>query len=430
MINYIIEASVCLACFYSIYWLFLRREKLLSLNRFYLLTTALVSLILPLLNFDVSLNIFPQSTSLGQPVLSEAIGNTTTTSNDSPLLSIGLVYGIGLAVALLLLVIKVVSAKRRIGQKISLKTRPIEITETDGLAAYSFLNTIFIGKDINKNAELKEHIIAHESAHIEGMHSLDLFFFEVLKCLFWFNPFSYLYSKSAKLQHEYIADQHALEMTSPASYQRSLLELTLSQVNSSLISNFNEHPIETRLKMIQKLNSNVMNKLKTLFAVPVLALLFIAFACTDTVEPIADELEIVEYEVPSPLEGRHALSNQLLEVIDSMRIVEGKVKYGFKLDANAAYEEYEIHEIPDSEIAKGRFILENLEKVKSKYSAIIEYIDEQPQNSNNAPIKIRKGTSTGNTATYEVIVEQAYNEKAAQEADKVFLLNPDGTRKH
>lgn len=405
MINYIIEASVCLACFYSIYWLFLRREKLLSLNRFYLLTTAMVSLILPLLNFNVSLNIFPLTAPLSTPALSEAIGNGTVASTDSPLLSLGLVYGIGLAIALLLLVIKVIYAKKRIGQKISLKTRPIEIAETDGLAAYSFLNTIFIGKDINKNAELKEHIIAHESAHIEGMHSLDLFFFEVLKCMFWFNPFSYFYSKSAKLQHEYIADQYALEMTSPASYQRSLLELTLSQVNSSLISNFNEHPIETRLKMIQKLNSNVMNKLKTLFAVPVLALLFIAFACTDTVEPIADELELVEYEVPRPLTEQHSLSNQLLQVVDSMRIVEGQVKYGFKFDANAEYEEQVIHEIPDTEIRKAAYILKSLEEAKARANGVlIEVITEEDAG-------LHHDLKKSGMNTFEIVTEQ---KKSAQ----------------
>lgn len=430
MINYIIEASVCLACFYSIYWLFLRGEKLLSINRFYLLATALISLIIPLLSFETGLSLFEQNQSVSQTGFIEGLEASRNLTTDTPLVSIGLVYSIGLAIAALLLAIKVIYAKRRIGQNISLRTKPIKITETDGLAAFSFLNTIFIGKDINKNTELKEHIIAHESAHIEGKHSLDLFFFEVMKCVFWFNPFSYLYCKSIKLQHEYIADQHALEVTSPASYQRSLLELTLSQVNSSLISNFNEHPIETRLKMIQKLNSNVMNKLKTLFAVPVLALLFIAFACTDTVDPIPDELELIEYEVPRTLQELRALSNPLLHVIDSMRIVEGKVKYGFKFDANAEYDEYEIHEIPDSEIAKGRFILENLEKVKSKYNAVVEYIDEQPTNSNDRSVKVRKGNSTGSTTAYEVIVERAYKKKSSQKADKVFLINPDGTRKH
>ncbi|MFT6871972.1 MAG: bla regulator protein BlaR1 [Roseivirga sp.] len=244
MINYITEASVCLACFYSIYWLFLRGEKLLSINRFYLLATALISLIIPLLSFEISLNLFEQNQSVNQTGFIEGLGARRHLPTETPLVSIGLVYSIGLAIATLLLAIKVIYAKKRIGQNISLKTKPIKITETDGLAAFSFLNTIFIGKDISKNKELKEHIIAHESAHIEGKHSLDLFFFEVMKCVFWFNPFSYLYCKSIKLQHEYIADQYALEMTSPASYQRSLLELTLSQVNSSLISNFNEHPIQ------------------------------------------------------------------------------------------------------------------------------------------------------------------------------------------
>lgn len=429
MINYITEASVCLACFYSIYWLFLRGEKLLSINRFYLLATALISLIIPLLSFEISLNLFQQNQSVSQTGFIEGLGARRHLPTETPLVSIGLVYSIGLAIATLLLAIKVIYAKRRIGQNISLKTKPIKITETDGLAAFSFLNTIFIGKDISKNKELKEHIIAHESAHIEGMHSLDLFLFEVLKCVFWFNPFSYLYCKSIRLQHEYIADQHALKMTSPASYQRSLLELTLSQVNSSLISNFNEHPIETRLKMIQKLNSNVMNKLKTLFAVPILALLFIAFACTDTVDPTPDELELIEYEVPRPIQELQALSNPLLHVIDSMRIVEGKAQYGFNFEKNPDSDgNFKVYEILDSDLKKANLILlKSLEETKRQKNetTTVDYHEFALA----LPImkKVQKKSLKQN---FEVLTEQKVQTKASQKADKVFLINPDGTRKH
>ncbi|OEK03593.1 hypothetical protein BFP97_19635 [Roseivirga sp. 4D4] len=413
MINYIVEASVCLACFYSIYWLFLRREKLLSLNRFYLLTTAAISLVIPLLSFDIGLSLF--STPTGQPALVQQGVNSVETISQSPVLSIGLIYKIGLGIALLLLGAKFMYAKKRIGKRISLKAKPIEIAETEGLGAYSFLNTIFIGKELGKNSELKQHIIAHESAHIEGMHSLDLFFFEVLKCVFWFNPFSYLYAKSIKLQHEFIADQHALEMTNPASYQRSLLELTLSQVNSSLISNFNEHPIETRLKMIQKLNSNVMKKFKTLFALPVLALLVIAFACTETAEPESELLDIIE-EVPISASEVDPVSDKVLMIVDSLRAIEGKAKYGFKFKTEAHFEEGDIEkqefEIPVFEIRKARAIYKELEEAKDG-NVFVEYIDEQDPNLHKDLTKTYK-------RAYNSFIDESMDDKKLIERKKDF----------
>lgn len=437
MINYIIEASVCLACFYSIYWLFLRREKLLSINRFYLLATALISLIIPLLSFESGLNLFQQNQPVSQAGFIEGLGAQRHLTTDTPFISIGLVYGIGLATAVLLLLIKVVYAKRRIGKKLSLKTNMIEITETEGLGAYSFLNTIFIGKELSKNSELKEHIIAHESAHIEGMHSLDLFFFEVLKCVFWFNPFSYLYAKSIKLQHEYIADQHALEITTPASYQRSLLELTLSQVNSSLLSNFNEHPIETRLKMIQKLNSNVMNKLKTLFAVPVLALLFIAFACTETIDPAeVPNFEELEYEeIPIVITELEELSNSLSHKVDSMKIAG---YYGELKTINAQRNldgEIEISIIEESEVR-----LLEVKKVtplrrSPKSEVIIEVIDEQnpsllkelKQSSLIRSFEILKGGRTDNKKADQTVIEETSKKDASSKPERVVSVR---ARKH
>ncbi|MBO3700045.1 M56 family metallopeptidase [Roseivirga sp. E12] len=428
MINYIVEASVCLACFYSIYWLFLRREKLLSLNRFYLLSTAIISLIIPLLSFDIGLNLFSPASTTGQPALIQGGLNSAEVTGQSPIVSIGLIYTIGLGIAMVLLVVKFVYAKRRIGKKISLKAKPIEITETEGLGAYSFLNTIFIGKELSKNSELKEHIIAHESAHIEGMHSLDLFFFEVLKCVFWFNPFSYLYARSIKLQHEYIADQHALEMTTPASYQRSLLELTLSQVNSSLISNFNEHPIETRLKMIQKLNSNVMKKFKTLFALPVLALLVIGFACTETAEPEAELLDIIE-EVPAGSGIVSPLTDRMLTIIDSMRVIKGNAsgisRYEVKSHFDGAIVEYEEREIELTEIDKARFILKSLEEAKgNKANVFAEYIDESAPN-------LKRDLHESYKRSYNTFVERLPEDessKKAKEALEVIVERKDGRK--
>ena len=302
MNSYLIESSICLASFYVFYWLFLRGEKLLSVNRFYLVFTVLASMLIPLLNFESQFawTSAPELTST--TTMATGVGSEVGAVPETPLVTLETVYLLGLIVSICILIFKLLIVKRKIGKWPTLQNSHIEIVETEGNDAYSFFNTIFIGKALNENPTLRDQIIAHELAHIEGRHSTDILLFEVLKCIYWFNPFSYFYLKSVKLQHEYIADYAVLKRTGIKQYERSLLQFALAKVNSSLISSFNEHPIQKRLKMIQKLNSNVMNKLKPLLALPILGLLVIAYACTDVAEPVlVDEIEevVVDLDVKS-----------------------------------------------------------------------------------------------------------------------------------
>ena len=199
MNSYLIESSICLASFYGFYWLFLRGEKLLSVNRFYLLFTVVASMLIPLLSFE-SQFAFRSTTALAAPATSSTqIGMTEIATQGSPLISIEALYLLGLIVSVIILVFKLFIVKRKVGKWPSLQNSCIEVVETEGNDAYSFFNTIFVGKELNKNESLKQQIIAHELAHIEGRHSLDLLLFEVLKCVYWFNPFSYFYAKYLRL---------------------------------------------------------------------------------------------------------------------------------------------------------------------------------------------------------------------------------------
>ncbi|WP_323757275.1 M56 family metallopeptidase [Roseivirga sp.] len=319
MNSYLIESSICLASFYGFYWLFLRGEKLLSVNRFYLVFTVLASMLIPLLNFESQFAFTSVKALAAKASSTTQIGVSEIATQGNPLISIEAIYLIGLIVSICILVFKLFIVKRKVGKWPSFQNNKIEVIETEGNDAYSFFNTIFVGKELNKNESLKQQIITHELAHIEGRHSLDLLIFEVLKCVYWFNPFSYFYAKSIRLQHEYIADHSVLKRTHPKHYERSLLQFALAKVNSSLISSFNEHPIQKRLKMIQKLNSNVMNKLKPLLALPILGLLFIAYACTDVVEPVlVDEIEEVVIDLDVQIDSSYQPH------LDSARIFEGQ----------------------------------------------------------------------------------------------------------
>lgn len=171
-----------------------------------------------------------------------------------------------------------------------------------------------------------------------------------------------------------------------------------------------------------------MNKLKTLFAVPVLALLFVAFACTETAEPEAEELEFIELEVEksddsNPLIIDESYKNRLYTVIDSMRAVEGKFKYNFRFDTSEG--ENEIHEIATTEIEKARFILRGLEEVREQKGRLIqEYKNVQEKG------QLLEVTDDSGKNVFELVVEEKPKSSFSYEADKVLLVNPDGTKKH
>ena len=350
MIKYLLEASACLIVFYAFYWLFLRNEKLLNINRFYLLITSLISTTLPLLYIKVNTGLVSSKSQktydLTMPV-AEA-------SSDS-FLTIELFYLVGLVLATILFCSRLICVWQKLKLSTTFKKNGYQIFETEGNEAFSFLNIIFIGKQLASNDKLREHVLAHEHAHIKGRHAVDILCFEILRCIFWFNPVSYLYFKSIKLQHEYIADAAAMEATNLVDYKKLLLQFTLSKIDTALISSLKQHPIQKRLKMIYKSNSNIMNKLKPLFALPLLALLFALFSCSDTIEADIDHSLINDIETEIFIYEENPVYDSLSVKIDSDSEVE-----------------IVIEEIPEEESINLDSVIV---KVKQKIQEVIEVVE-------------------------------------------------------
>ncbi|MCW3077256.1 MAG: hypothetical protein JWO32_1865 [Bacteroidetes bacterium] len=76
---YSIEIAISLALFYFGYWVFLKNETFFKLNRFYLMFSVIVSLLMPLTNISIGPNSFISSY-LTQPIEQyeqSIIGNIT-----------------------------------------------------------------------------------------------------------------------------------------------------------------------------------------------------------------------------------------------------------------------------------------------------------------------------------------------------------------
>jgi len=303
MISYLLESSLCLAAFYLLYRISLSKEKLLNLNRLYLAASAVIALIIPLLEIPIGseVSLIPLSRDGGTTTRGIA---TSMTSNPAgytinPWLAI---YLFGLLISFTSLVKSSLhirqllqSPKEKVGKFWHVYTNQTEVS--------SFYRFIFLPAGFDENSDDGQLALAHEEVHLQHRHSLDLLFFQLLSVFFWFNPFAYAYKSAIKLQHEYIADDLVAQRTSRSTYSNSLIKHVLKSVNASLIHSYAEHPVEKRLEMIENPNPTKMKKLKPFaIAIPMLAILLFTFSCVKTKyvqldnQGQAEEISAEQYE--------------------------------------------------------------------------------------------------------------------------------------
>jgi tetratricopeptide (TPR) repeat protein len=333
-IIYSLEAAISLALFYLVYWVFLKKETFFRLNRFYLLFSAVVSLLLPLLNYTVATNTesesfitrylvlpveryeqniietingrsaFGKEKTMSQRNLARldnqtpanvenadsaqltgAGANSENSSRDnnsfknvSRLTFVIVIYLTGAGLLFIRFIVNFIwifgYTRKHTSQYISgMKVIRLE----KNTSPFSFLNFIFINNKNYPEAELNR-IISHEKVHITQRHSLDLILFELVLVFQWFNPFTWCYKRSVKITHEYLADQGTVGSgVDLPGYQYSLLNHALSENDFEIASTYNLS-IKNRIEMMMKKRSQKLSALKLAVVLPLLVFLFSAFA--------------------------------------------------------------------------------------------------------------------------------------------------------
>ena len=331
-IIYSLEMALCLSLFYTAYWLFLKNETFFGLNRFYLLFTVLLALLVPLLKYSpggmgddsalskyliqpieqyeqkisrtmfsksgLAKNEFMDSETTGSELNnnkntnqdnsgslnpatiyeSNTIQNESNASLPAWLSSVLLIYFMGVLFFLLRFLANFIwifsfVLKHKVQTMSDLKIIRIHRK----LSPFSFLNYVFISQKNYPDDEL-HNIISHERIHIRQKHSLDLIFFELLLIVQWFNPIVWFYKRAVKINHEYLADLGTLNSgIELPDYQYSLLNQVLSENNFNIASNYNL-AIKKRITMMMKKRSSKLATLKLTLILPLFVFLFSAFA--------------------------------------------------------------------------------------------------------------------------------------------------------
>jgi beta-lactamase regulating signal transducer with metallopeptidase domain len=286
MINYILQVILFQVLFLAIYDFFLSKETFFTKNRWYLLTTPILSFLIPLIKIPTFQKAVSQEYIVQLPEIflspEKVIKRTfeTTTFYES-VNYINILFWVGVAVFSILFLLKLIKIinliKRNKAEKISIFKLIFIPNKTN---AFSFFNYIFLGKEIPVSQQ--EKIIEHEMVHSKQKHSLDLLLFEFLKIAMWFNPMIYFYQKRITLVHEYISDEIVSKKEVKEDYINNLLSNYFQVENVAFINQFYKKSlIKKRIIMMTKKQSKKMNQLKYLLLIPVLASMLFYTSCSE-----------------------------------------------------------------------------------------------------------------------------------------------------
>ena len=262
LLLYLVKSLLAGALLFGFYQLVMRRESYLKLNRIYLLLSAFLMVVLPLIG-----SLFPmialESNKNALPVFSlpEVVITATRVIPEEQQREIinWAFVGYG-AITLAMLGGLAVSIFRILKfYRSAIRAEKLEnniYLVAGSSSPFSFLGRVFISPEYAAHPGLK-NILVHENAHIRQRHLVDLVILELLSCIFWFNPFFYLVKRAMREVHEYLADREVIQHGAETlAYQQLLFNEVSGNPQYIIANNFNLLT-KKRIVMLIKKSKNI-----------------------------------------------------------------------------------------------------------------------------------------------------------------------------
>lgn len=281
---YALTSSFCLSIFYGFYLLVIKNGTHFKLLRFYLLTSVLLAMVLPLHSTCINLDFFMRlqhESQIQMPI--DLVDPPVVVPGPTKINWMEILLAIYRTVALVLIARIAVqtfglwyrcrhSERLRHGRFWIIYNRRNE-------NSFSFFHWIFIPKD-NPLEEEIDPIILHEKIHASQYHSIDLILFELLSAVMWFNPLVWKMKASIQLVHEYLADEGVLSTgIDKLKYQALLINQVAEEKLICISSKFNHSLIKKRMIMMTKRGFSQRTKVRVFALLPITASLFFITAC-------------------------------------------------------------------------------------------------------------------------------------------------------
>lgn len=287
LISYIIKSSSILLVLYGYYWLFLRKQTFFTINRFYLLVSLFMGMILPFISIEI-VNPTLIAGKFHPGIYIEHLFNETSTQITAPtpqrspqelfFAFLPVIYVAGVVFFLIRYLValsQLIALIRRNPQRSVQGIHIIKLKEQQPL--FSFFNYLFVYQ-LPDSKEDRRRMFEHEKKHILQAHSVDLFITELACITNWFNPLVWSFKHAILENHEYIADRQVIRKYHTGGYPELLIKQTFKGC-FSFTNYFACSKLKKRIMMMTKKQTSKFQVIRYIPAFLLGGILFYGICC-------------------------------------------------------------------------------------------------------------------------------------------------------
>ncbi len=328
MLIYLIQVITCSGLLYGYYHCFLRNSRFHRYNRYYLLSAVIISLAVPLLKIPVQVSpenkvlhsfkpLHTINTEIAYTPVTILKTNSVNVSNLVFIITV--IVSVILLLRLIIAILKIVKIKATANVTNEREFKFI-ITEHEA-APFSFFKWLFWNKKMDIQTTAGQQILKHELYHIKMKHSYDTLLQEILLCIFWINPFFYLYRKELKAIHEFLADKYASAGYDAYDYARLLVFQSACGVNNPLVHTFYNSQLKRRIIMLTTSKKPAYRYLRKIMVLPILAIATGLFAFTYKT-PVNKVVAAIENFSDYPVVNKQVIVKENIKSVQLAEVVK------------------------------------------------------------------------------------------------------------
>jgi beta-lactamase regulating signal transducer with metallopeptidase domain len=285
MTRYILEFLFCSGLFVALYRLLIEGRVAHHLARTYLVGGMLLSVVIPMLELPLypAETVFyelPVMTIIDEQPLSvdaQAVAPVTQIdwSQIFSMLALGVyVVVFALNVARFVYRLWIIRRLRRHSQLSVYEAYTLaeseQVKEPFSFWRTIFMNYVFCGRE-------REQVIIHDLSHVRHRHTAERLTLELLRCVFWFNPFVWLAANALVEVQEWEADSDVLNQGYDVYEYRQIIFRQLFGYNADITCGLNSQLTKKRFLMMTNFKRGKLSFIRLGVAIPMVGAMILAF---------------------------------------------------------------------------------------------------------------------------------------------------------
>lgn len=285
---YLLEVLFCSGMLLAFYRLLLVRKVSFAACRRYLVAAVLLSVTIPALDipfypartvvYPLPLIAAPAAQVAEGPFAAGAAVPATVAEKTVPAIdwarvariAVAALYLLTAAVSLAILAVRILGIRRLRRRSRITDCGAYAVAENPRVGTpFSFLRTVFLGDGYS--GRRREIVVCHEASHVLHRHSAERIALELVRSIFWFNPFVWIAGRWLSEVQEWEADRDVLDAGYDLTEYRTIIFRQLFGYNPDIACGLNHSLTKNRFAMMTQFTKHRFAFVRFGAAIPVVA---------------------------------------------------------------------------------------------------------------------------------------------------------------